>query len=97
MIRSYPEGTHSDTRITVTASRDGDTFSFRGIITRVTENSIAATMLSNLTVDELVSLRYSAKSSETLEKHPRIRYVEADRYQFELLPNDGERCGYAGT
>jgi hypothetical protein len=45
----------------------------------------AATMLSNLNVDQLVSLRNPAKSSETLEKHARIRYVEADAYQFELL------------
>jgi hypothetical protein len=45
----------------------------------------AATRLSNWTVDQLVSLRNSAKSSETLEKHARIRYVEAVEYQFELL------------
>lgn len=66
-----PESNHFDARITVTANRGGDTFSYPGIVTSITGGGIAATVLGNLGVDELVCLRYITKSLETVETQAR--------------------------
>jgi hypothetical protein len=49
-------------------------------------------VLGNLTVDELVGLRPITKSFET--NRSTSPHVQADKYHFELLLNDGERCGF---
>jgi hypothetical protein len=91
---SKTERSHSDARITVTANRAGDTFSYSGFVTSISGNSIAATLLSNLTVDELVRLRYKTNSLITVETHARVSSVQDDKCHFELVCNDaeGQRC-----
>ena len=81
---------NTSTRISVTVNRGGDTFTFLGLVTCITESCVTANVASNLIIDELVSLEFLTSPSQTLEKQARVRNYRGYQYQFELLSLNDE-------
>lgn len=74
-----------DASLKVTAYRSGDTYSLSGRAISASERTLVAEVLGKLEVDELVSLRYSSNSAETLVVYGRVLRREGDKYEFEFL------------
>lgn len=74
-----------DASLKVTAYRSGDTYSLSGRAISASERTLVAAVLGKLEVDELVSLRYSTNSADTLEVYCRVLRRKGDKYEFEFL------------
>ena len=78
--------------IAVTAYRFGDTFSYCGRATKISNSVIVATVIGELQVGELVLPRYPIRSGTALETHCRVHHRQGNQYEFVLLSLNERQC-----